>query len=160
MYYLDSKQFLPATLFFSALLVPMITLSAIAFCLYMEISFLVISCVLTLIYTAILLYLWKSSHREEFFLTLKEDYAIIVYNDFLKGKSEMTLSFNQMHTLIYYRITSITGWLLTLDAFSYPKSVCVEYTDGKNSVVCYIGYLDYADVKKIADITNTKLKVY
>ena len=146
--------------FFSALLVPTITVSAIGFCLLKEIQYLVISCVLALVYIAIIIYLWKSSHREEYFLTLKDDYVIIVYDDVIKGKLELTLSFDQIHALTYYQITSFKGWLLSLLTYRLPKSVYVQYTDGKNFDERFIGYLDYADVKKIADITNTKLNVY
>lgn len=133
---------------------------AIGFFLCFEIHFLVFLCAFVLTYIAVALFLWRVSRREAFFLELTETKAKIVYEDAFKGKTELHLSFQDIHTLTYYRITSIKGWFMTLIAYRFPQSVHLEYMDGTTICGRFIGYLDYADVQEIANITKSNLEVY
>ena len=160
MYYLDKKQFLPEIIAVSALLLPVIVALTIAFFLCLETKFLIILCAFVLTYVAIALFLWQNSRREMFFLELTETEARIVYEDLVKGKTELHLSFQDIHTLTYYKITSPKAWLMTLLAYCVPQSVYLKYTDGKETCERLIGYLDYDAVQEIATITKSNLKVY
>ncbi|MBP3576088.1 MAG: hypothetical protein J6J55_06280 [Paludibacteraceae bacterium] len=157
---MDKKQFLPTLIAVSALLLPAVVMLAIGFFLCFEMHFLVFLCAFVLTYIVVALFLWRVSRREAFFLELTESKAKIVYEDALKGKTELQLSFQEIHSLTYYRINSIKGWFMTLIAYRFPKSVHLEYTDGTTICGSFIGYLDYADIQAIANITKANLKVY
>lgn len=160
MLYLDKKQFTPQFIFFSVLFLPAITALAIGCCISFGIEVLIVLGSLTLTYLTIVFYLWKNASKELFYIALSESYATIFYDDNIQGGTKLNLRFDQLHTIKYYRITTIKGWLMSLLSYRCPKSIYLEYWDGSDLIGCFIGYLDYADVEKIANITNVKLKIY
>ena len=66
------------------------------------------------------------------------------------------IKFSEIDYIIYYRITSITGWFALFN-YILPKSAIVVYK--KNIQDELLGYMDFKDIKKISNENEIKLIV-
>ena len=158
MYYLDEKQFLPSALLFSVVFVPIIIgLMAIIIVSYNIISLIILLCFL-IVYFLINLVVWKVSRKRKHYLLLKEQSIEIVYHDIYKGTTTLELTYDQIIQFEYYRLFTIR-WIGLLHSSLVSRCVFMTYRNNSNQVERHIGYMNYHDVKEIAQKLKTRLVV-
>ena len=142
-----------AGLFFVPFCVAFIILTILDF----STTMLIVTICLNLVYAIIIVIIRiVTNNRVSRAIFIEENVVEIVTKEF-----NIKLGFDELVEIEYYRLISIKTWLLVLFNCPLPTYTYITYIN-KYGVENYmfIGYLDYKDVKEIAQKTNTKLKVH
>lgn len=159
MYYLEEKQLKPAIILFSVPFMPVIIALAISSMVFLTIELFIVLLFTLVVYVSGIMIFWKLSRRKKYYLLLKENELEMVFHDFSTGEEKLSLYYSEIKEIIYYRITSVRGWLM-LFSYVLPKCVYISYVSQGKEQTKFIGYMNYEDIKEIAKNKNLNLRIY
>lgn len=159
MYYLDQKQFKPALILFSVFFIPTILSLIVALSFLFEVELLIILFAIVALYLMLILVLWRISVRKTHCLSICEDSITINYPNVNDGKGILKLSITQIKKIDYYKITSLSGWMMLFN-YVYPKSVFITYSTSGTEKTDFVGYMDLHDLQKIANSNQIELIIH
>ena len=153
---LEKKGLKPMIILWSIVLLPCIISLIICLIINFVMTILIITIVILLVYLFIIFICFNIFNKKNKLLKVIETgLEISIYKS---GKLIYTglIKFSEIDYIIYYRVTSITGWFALFN-YILPKSAIVVYK--KNIQDELLGYMDFKDIKKISNENEIKLLV-
>ena len=148
MIYLYKGLFRPLACFWSVLA---LLVSAASLCLYFvkdEIIGLVCCVVILFIHGMSLTGYYFISRTKQYWMEQRPECIAIYYPNVLKNREPLTLDYNQLVKIEYYKMTSIRAWLLLANRI-YPQCVFVTYRSGDAEIRKLIGYPAYEEIAEL-----------
>lgn len=160
MYYLEKKQLQSQLILLSAVFLPFVIITLIAyFITFDKIAIIILSSILV-VYTIIVFVLFFLSMKKSNYLKVMDNTLIINYPNINGGNGYLEIISNKIISIDYYKITTPKNWLMLFN-YVLPKCVYITYQDANNKFCRdFIGYLDINDIKRISRQLNVKLAVH
>ena len=160
MVFLNRGYFYPMLIILSLVFLPMIALGILWLFYAEDFMPLVAITVVSIIYFSLLIMARKISKSSKYYLICHEDCLEINYPNLAK-KNELHFQIQNTDILQfdYCKLFSMKAWLL-IPVFDLPQCVFMTYMENNTNVCKLIGYMEYADIQKLAQKANVGLVVH
>ena len=158
MYYLNEKEFKPLFVFLTVIFAPpIIALSVVLFWGF-NTYILVVLLFLSLIYVLFLLFARKNSQKKDNYLVVQNGLLEIHFPNIAEGEGVLNIETCDVIKIVYYKITSLRGWVQLLGYVS-PKCAYITYKKGDKTICELFGFFDLKDIESITSKNNIILEV-
>lgn len=145
-------------LFISICIVPIIISLIVSCILLNKISIYVILCCFIFIYIFVILILKKESNIKKYYLKVNEDSLEILYPNITKNEEILTVSFNNIEKIEYYKMNLIKALFFSfISRTVLQKAMIITYYENNEKKENLIGYAELADIKEICKKCRIKL---
>ena len=158
MYNLSNKQFKPSIIFISIIFFPIFFGLIAVLTFNFDIFIFVVFLFVLLFYILLIMLYKKISNNKNHYLVIHEEMMEIHYSNGKKISQSLTINYNEIIKIEYFRMSSIISWLQVINGV-VPKCVYVTYTKFGKEDCELIGYMDLKDIKKLTNDKKIKLIV-
>lgn len=157
--YTNKALFKPVLIILNFLFIPTIISLIVALVLLKEIFIaILLACFITIYIVTILLFKWESNRKTNF-IKVEKDGLEINYPNLAKDGNCLSLNYEEIIKIDYYKITSFVSWL-ALVQMQLPKALFITFNKNGNIVRKAIGHSELSEVTKLCNENNIKYRIH
>lgn len=160
MIFLNHGYFYPMLIIWSLIFCPIIAMGILWLIHDESLKALVVTAVVAIMYFSCVLIVKKVSKSTKYYLIYHSDHLEIKYPNLAKNNSlEFFIKNTDIIQFDYSQLSSLKAWLL-IPVYDLPQCVFMTYMEDNTTECKLIGYMEYADVQKLAQMANVKLVIH
>ena len=158
MIYTNAGLFKPLFILISVIFIPLLTLGITSTIFGYKIEFLIGTLMILLFYLVSIFGIYRYAKSKKHYTIINENSITINYpsscvdlNDLTYDYQEITIHFNDIIRIEYYKILSLKSWFILPFNFLCPQCAFITFHYNDEELYKHIGYLNYNDIKKLCD---------
>ena len=158
MVYLNKKQLIPTVIVLSVVCAPFILGGLIWMIADFHLAALALFGLASVVYGVLVFLVYKNSKSTKNYLNLTEEYVEIVYPEINFDRGVLRLPYEAIVEFTHYKMISLETLKTMINYGSMPNCVYITYMSHGREVTEMMGYLDYNEIKEIAESCGVPLQ--